>query len=203
MGLAMFDSVDLSQIPKDAKAVAGYVGGRWPTFSKLAAEFPNAKRVSIAVTAEEDADALDIERGDALISQAPAWVRRQSAHGAKRPIVYCSLSDAATVLKVLKASGIGRSQVRLWTAHYTFKPHVCNRNCGLGFFASADATQFTDRALAKNLDESLLSDTFFVHKKVNRAALRAWILAQRAHGATWAALKKTAKWRLWRKAGGK
>jgi hypothetical protein len=30
--LTMFDSVTVSQIPAKAEAVAGYVGGHWPTF---------------------------------------------------------------------------------------------------------------------------------------------------------------------------
>jgi hypothetical protein len=36
-----------------------------------------------------------------------------------------------------------------------------------------------------------------------RRVLRAWILARHAHGVTWAALKKTARWKLWRHLGGK
>lgn len=203
MSLTMYDSVDLSQIPKDAAAVAGYVGGRWPTYSKLAAEFPHAKRLSIAVTAEEDADVLDVEKGDALISQAPRWVKRQLARGIKRPVIYCAVSDAKALLVALKAEGISRSQVRLWTAHYTFKPHRCTKACGFGMPTTADATQFTDRALAKNLDASLVADTFFVTTAARRAALRAWIVAQRAKHVSWAALKRTAQWKAWWRLGGR
>lgn len=38
---------------------------------------------------------------------------------------------------------------------------------------------------------------------VRRRRLRAWVLAQRAEGVTWTVLKNTAKWRLWRKLGGR
>lgn len=204
--MLMYDSVDLSQVPADAAAVAAYVNGRWPTFPHLAVEFPHAHRLSIAVTAEADADCLDIEAGDASPAQAPAWVRRQIARGVKRPVVYCSVSDARTVLGVLKASGIKRSQIRLWTAHYTFRQHRCSSACGFGMPTTADATQFTDKALDRNLDCSLVSDGFFnpgVPAAVRRKLLRAWIMVQRAHGMSWAALKKTAAWKLWRKLGGK
>lgn len=202
----MYDSVTLTEIPSDAAAVAGYVNGRWPTFPQLASRFPKARRISIAVTAEADADVLDVERGDATPAQAPKWVRRQAARGVKLPVVYCSVSDARTVLGVLAASGIKRSQIRLWTAHYTGKPHRCSAACGFGLSTTADATQYTDRALGRNLDASLVTDAFLapgVSAAARRRALHAWVLAQRAHGATWAFLKRQPNWRIWRKLGGK
>ena len=159
--VTMFDSVNLSQIPANAKAVAGYVGGRWPTFDALVAQWPYAKHLSIAVNATEDAECLDVERGDANALQAPAWVKRQWHRGVARPVVYCSVSDAKGVLDTLARAGITRSMLRLWTAHYTFRPHRCTSACGFGFTGQADATQYTDRALGRNLDASLCSPDFF------------------------------------------
>lgn len=156
----MFDSIDVSQIPVNARAVAGYVGGRWPTFYSLKTRFPKAERLSIAVFASEDADCLDVEPGDATIAQAPRWVKRQLAGGAKRPVVYTSVSQAKSLLDSLAKAGIPRSKVRLWTAHYTFKPHRCSAVCGFGSF-QADATQYSDHALGKNLDASLCDPSFF------------------------------------------
>lgn len=202
----MYDAVDTTAIPADAMAVAGYVNGRWPTFSSLAKSHPNAKRLSIAVSAEADAECLDIERFDAVPAQAPAWVRRQKARGVKKPVVYCSVSDAPKVLSILDISGIRRSQVRLWTAHYTGKPHRCDSACGFGLATKADATQFTDKALGKSLDASLVSAGFFdpgVPAALRRKALRAWILARHVQGRSWASLKKTSQWKAWRKLGGK
>jgi hypothetical protein len=160
--ITMYDSIDLSQIPADAAAVAGYVGGNWPTFAKLAGQFPHAHRLSIAVNAGEDAACLDIEQGDATVDQAAAWVKRQQAHGGvARPVLYTSLSQAAAVLDALADAGIARADVRLWTAHYTGAPHRCTGACGSGFSDTADATQYTNQALNKNLDASLVADTFF------------------------------------------
>lgn len=158
----MYDSVDLSQIPADAPAVAGYVGGSWPTYRELKKRFPHARRLSIAVNASEDADCLDIESGDATPDETPAWVRRQQARGVRRPVVYASASVMPSVLAALKAAGIKRKEVRVWTAHYTFAPHLCGpHSCRYLTDTVADATQFTDVAHGRNLDESLLDRGFF------------------------------------------
>lgn len=156
----MFDSIEISQIPAYADAVAGYVGGAWPTFSLLASAFPNAHRLSIAISASEDAEALDIETGDATPAQAPGWAKRQQARGVARPVLYANLSTMPAVLSELSAAGIPRSQVRLWSAHYGAGAHICGPStCGHG--TAMDGTQWTDTALGRNLDQSLLSADFF------------------------------------------
>lgn len=159
--VVMYDSVTVSQIPTTARAVAGYVNGYWPTFPTLVKSFPHAHKLSIAVSASADAEVLDVERGDATPDQAPAWVKRQLARGVKRPGVYCAVSDAPAVLKVLRKAGIRRKDIRLFTAHYTHAPHRCSPFCRFGMWTRADATQYTNRALARNLDASLCSPTFF------------------------------------------
>lgn len=157
----MFDSISLGNIPADAPAVAGYVGGSWPTFSHLTSQWPHAKRLSIAVASHYDAECLDVEPGDATNAVAAGWVKRQIARGVKRPVIYTSVSNAQTLLATLKKAGIDRTQIRLWTAHYTFHAHLCDSSCGFGFNSKADATQWTDRALGRSLDESQLNGSFF------------------------------------------
>jgi hypothetical protein len=158
----MFDAVDIDQIPDDASVVAGYVNGNFVTFNRLSAMFPNAHHLSIAVTAEADADALDVEPGDAVSGQVPAWYRRQKARGVARPVIYASVSRMKTeILPVLKQAGITPSDVRLWSAHYTHVEHLCGPgSCG-GMPVQADATQWTDRAQDRNLDQSVLAANFF------------------------------------------
>lgn len=159
---AMFDSIDLSQFPANPRAVAGYVGGFWPTYHDLQSRYPNALLLSIAVNASEDADCLDIEPGDATPSEAAAWVRRQHARGVHRPAVYSSISSMGLVLSQLAGAGIERHEVNVWTAHYTFDAHRCTAGeYGLG--TTADATQFTDHSGGSNLDESLCSGTIPWH----------------------------------------
>lgn len=157
----MYDSVTVDEIPHDAPAVAGYVGGRWPTFHLLEQLFPHAHRLSIAVRAFEDADCLDVEQGDATPSQVVAWVKRQAGRGVKRPVVYSSVSVMPTILFLLARAHIPRTAVRVWTAHYTGREHLCGPDCGFGLHTVSDATQWTDRALERNLDQSALADTFF------------------------------------------
>jgi hypothetical protein len=161
MTVTMYDDVKLALIPAQAEAVAGYVNGRWPTYNEVLRRWPKAKHLSIAVTAHADAECLDVEPGDATNRDAPAWVKRQLARGVHRPVVYTSVSNTAQLLLVLAGAGIGRSQIRLWTAHYSGRPHLCGPGCGFGLKTTADATQWTDRASGKSLDESLCAPSFF------------------------------------------
>lgn len=152
----MFDSIDPSQIPAGQND-AGYVDGRWKTFSVL----HGPHNLSVAVFASDDADALDDEPGDATNAQAPGWVRRELALGHWRPCVYTSVSNAAALLAALDDAGVSRTQIRLWTAHYTYRQHICTEACGLPAGVIADATQWTDHSGGRNLDESTVTDTFF------------------------------------------
>jgi hypothetical protein len=88
-------------------------------------------------------------------------VRRQQARGVARPVIYIQLSNANELLAILAKAGIKRSEIRLWTAHYRedHQAHICGPSEGLN--GTADATQYYDRALNKNLDVSLCSDSFF------------------------------------------
>jgi hypothetical protein len=157
----MYDSVDLDQIPADAPAVAGYVAGRFHTFPELVQRFPHAERLSIAVASTQDADCLDIEPGDSRPELAPAWVKRQHARGVKRPVVYASQSDMTAVVAALTKAGITRDTYRIWSAHFLLRPHICSpAACGARGF-TADATQWTNRALGRNLDQSLLVPGFW------------------------------------------
>lgn len=162
---SMFDSTDIDQIPPNAPAVAGYVDGQWKTFRKLQGKFPNARKVSIAVQAKTDADVLDVERLDATNAEAAAWVKRQWTLGVKRPILYTSVSNWKPLADELARNGVkhrsyGKSYKR-WSAHYTYKAHRCGKSCGMPGLWRAGATQWTDKALGRNLDESLVSRFWF------------------------------------------
>lgn len=156
---AMFDSVTVSEIPRSANAVAGYVGGKWPTYFQLKRDFPHAHVLSIAVNAGENAECLDVEPGDAVAAQAPEWYRRQRARGVVRPVLYTSLSNVPALMGAMQGAGVARHEYRVWSAHYTGRAHICGSECGLS--VAADGTQWTDTALNRNLDESLLNGAFF------------------------------------------
>jgi hypothetical protein len=141
------------------------VNGRYQTYPRLVTRFPAAHVLGIAVDSRFDAECLDVEPGDATNATAPGWVKRQLQRGVKRPVVYTSVSNAHALLTALAAEGIKREEIRLWTAHYTFRPHLCDAKCGFGMPTVADATQYHDHALARNLDASLVQDTFFALPK--------------------------------------
>lgn len=153
----MFDSIDPSQIP-GGQDDAGYVDGRWQTYSQL----HGPHNLSIAVFASDDADAIDDEPGDATDAQLPGWVRREISLGHWRPVVYFAVSNSSGAAQALRSGGISRSQVRCWTAHYSYQQHLCGPACGLDpWWGAADATQWTDRSGGRNLDESTVADDFF------------------------------------------
>jgi hypothetical protein len=147
----MYDAVEVSNIPSSAGAVAGYVGGKWPTYAELVKRFPHAAKLSIAINASEDAECLDVENGDATPADAPAWVRKQHARGIKRPVIYANTSTMPSVLQAILKNNIKRSEVRVWSAHYSYQEHV---------EPGSDATQWTDKALGKDLDQSCCEPGF-------------------------------------------
>jgi hypothetical protein len=159
MTVVMYDSIDLSQFPSNPEAVAGYVGGYWPTYNDLVKKFPNAKHLSIAVTAAQRARCLDIEPGNATPSQGPGWFRNYADKSQGLPVIYAGASAINQVTSAMTNGGIARSQYLLWSAHYTYKEHICSPGgCG---YPSVDGTQWTDKAHGRNLDQSLCSDAFF------------------------------------------
>jgi hypothetical protein len=168
--LFMFDDINVSLIPKDAQAVAGYIGGKWPTYTKLVGEFPNAKHLSIAVSVLYDADCLDVEPGDASVTQAPVWVKRQlklrkehtKTYNTSKPVLYTSASWGQRLVDACTKAGLVYGKDYLWwSAHYTGVSHFCGPSDGFGIKQTAHATQFTDLAQGKHLDESICSPGFF------------------------------------------
>ena len=161
--LTMYDSTNVATLPPGADAYAGYVQGAFQTFPALQRLFgaSGAHLLSIAVFASGNADCLDIEPGDATIAQAPAWVKRQLARGAHRPCLYTSVSNMDALVTALSGAGIPRAGIRLWSAHYEQGKHICGPGtCGLTSHA-CDGTQWTDTALGRSLDESILLNNFF------------------------------------------
>lgn len=161
--MEMYDDVNVSLIPVAAVAVAGYVDGRWPTYAQLVKKFPHAQHVlSIAVFPTDSAQVLDVETGDATISQAVGWVKREHERGNKKPDVYTAASWGQKLVDTLSLAGFEYGvDYRWWSAHYTGQPHLCSPKCGFGLKVTAHATQWTDKAGGKSLDESLCSAEFF------------------------------------------
>lgn len=160
--ITMWDDITVSSLPSGGSyAYAGYTAGLWPTFPELQRRFPGHRLLSIAVFAADNAECLDIERGDATISEAPAWFERQVARGVYRPVLYTQASKLKALEQTMAAHHVPRHAYRLWSAHYTNRAHLCApRSCGYGL-SEADGCQFTATAMGINLDRSLLLPSFF------------------------------------------
>jgi hypothetical protein len=159
--LIMYDAVDLAQIPNGPAAVAGYVDGHWVTAPELAERFPNAHLLTIATDPAHDAEALDVESGDATPADVPAWYERQRGRGVARPVIYADASTMQqSIVPLVRSGAIARPLVRLWSAHWAGE-HICSpSSCG-AVSIDMDATQWTDRAWGRDLDESSLLADFF------------------------------------------
>jgi hypothetical protein len=149
----MFDSVDITHLPGDAEIVAGYVDGEWPTFDQLKAKFPRARRVSIAVSAQREADVLDVEKGDATPQDVPGWVTRMRDLD-RVPIVYTSRVNIGLVDSACNADHV--APPFYWVADWTGGAHLVSGSV---------ATQWADGSakypgLAKFCDTSSVSPNF-------------------------------------------
>lgn len=164
-GITMFDTAYSNQFPSGASAYAAYVNGGvgdQPNYAYIVSAYPQARHLSITLFAANDADALDVEPGAAEPSDIPGWHARQVSRGMTRPVIYANAyTMAAEVLPVLAAAGIARAKTRLWTAHYGLGEHICGpSSCG-ALSIDADGTQWSNNALGRTLDQSLLLDDFF------------------------------------------
>lgn len=157
-----YDSVSVGNIPSDAKAAAFYVDGRYANGDAVKGQAPHARYTSIAVFASGAADCLDIEPGNATISEAAGWFRKMKKLRPKRkPIFYIAAASADELVSALRNSGIRRDQYILWTAHYGTGEHFCGEgSCPYAKSAGkVDATQFTTNN--ETLDESICRPSFW------------------------------------------
>jgi hypothetical protein len=116
MTRTMYDSINPSGIPAGATMVAGYVDGRYANMAGMAARFPSAVRVPIAVfPSTNDGTVLDVETGDATPAQAPGWVTMRRAAGVD-PTVYCNADTWPSVRSAFTAAGV--PEPHYWIAQY-------------------------------------------------------------------------------------
>lgn len=159
--VTMFDDIDVSLLPPGATAVAGYVDGRFRNVDQVRAKFPHAQILTIAVFAQDDAECLDVEPGDATRADIFRWFKRQQARGVHRPVIYSSVVNIDAIVATMTANGFHRDSYRLWSAHYGQGKHICGPSTCKLTRVQCDGTQFTNHALARSLDESVLLPGFF------------------------------------------
>jgi peptidoglycan hydrolase-like protein with peptidoglycan-binding domain len=157
---SMWDSTEVGNIPGNPFAAAGYIDGYYVTYPQLREKFPDAHLLSITVLGN-DADCADDEPGDMTDGDIPPWIQRQHTRGLQRPCAYRSASYVDGLAALIGKAGIARSSYRIWSAHYTGQPHICGPSTCRATQIQCDATQWTDTALGRNLDQSLVSGDFF------------------------------------------
>ena len=169
----MFDTTSdfgatLSGLP--VEAVAAYGNGRFANFTRAKQAFPNAHILQIDVSGQGIGDAGDFEPGDMRYSRAGSWAKQRIEAGVKRPVIYFSVSNWQAVMASLREAGVSRNAVRLWTAHYNGRAHLCSSACGFGVTGTADATQWgsadargtlPSRYAGRNIDVSTTADDFW------------------------------------------
>lgn len=116
----MYDSVNPSQIPRNAQMVAGYGNGLYEWTAADWALFPSAVHISIDVNGSDPAGCgvLDVERYDASPQTAAIWIKERVATG-HAATIYCSRSTMPAVQKA--CSGLNYV---IWVADYTGQPHA-------------------------------------------------------------------------------
>lgn len=133
------DAVTLSNLPPGLPVYFGYVDGAWANYEALRTKFPEA-HVFGYTTGLEDADGIDVEKGNATYEEAiDIWLPRQKQW---KPIIYIQASSAQGLIDYATYRGYPRSAYRLVTAHWDSPEgkHICGP-CGL---PAADGTQWID-----------------------------------------------------------
>jgi len=119
----MYDAVTPGNIPANATMVAGYVDGIYANLTQLAARFPGATIVTIAVHWTTRAQVLDVESGDATPAQAVQWLTQTMRDVANaRLTLYCNTGAWPSVRAAIQAAGI--AEPNYWVARYDGDPTI-------------------------------------------------------------------------------
>lgn len=121
----MFDSTNVSAIPRTATLLLVYIDGDFVTAPAAAQQFPNARRVPTTTTAAGslEAQVYDCEKGDGDPQQAASWASRKIALN-QRPTIYVERSQWSDVQLALIDLGISLNAVDYGIADWTGVPHL-------------------------------------------------------------------------------
>lgn len=147
--IVMRDSTNGTTIPTDTPVVAGYIDGlyRWP--QTWWDRFPNSVKLTIAVSASNQADILDVETGDAAPNDIPGWCDRFNRPNRRRPTVYCNRATWPAA-----RAAVGNRSVDYWISTLD----------GTTFVPGAVAAQYNDFG---GYDESFVSDPTWLLGAIN------------------------------------
>lgn len=158
--LTMYDAITkyVALMPTGGDIYAGYDDGSYNDVQAIIDRFPDKPVLSIDVTGANQAQALDVENGDATVADIDPWLAQYGLAGPvfDRPVVYMSVDLARASFPSAHPTGC-----LLWSAHYTQTAHICGpSSCG-SLPYDADMTQWGS---FQEFDESLVSSVHYVWK---------------------------------------
>jgi len=133
----VYDSVDVSAIPREAKYVLGYVDGIYANIELIKIRFPNAKIITVTVTGYSRAMMADVERGAIDTKTLKTWIAHKYYTG-PFPVVYCSDNIKPVVSYAI--AYVYKGQWAWWAADWTGVPHIV---------PTSEATQYADSTMLK------------------------------------------------------
>lgn len=119
--MKLYDSTNAAAIPADAAAVAGYGNGTYAWSPADWQRWAHVPTLMIDVKNENIGQVLDVERGDAVPADAPAWAARARERGVMVPLIYCSRAAWQSVIDAFIHDGV--AQGGYWIADWTDEPH--------------------------------------------------------------------------------
>ena len=112
------DSVSPSGMSRGLSVYAGYGRGTYTNIDAVKARFPGARYLSISPYVTTGVDCLDIEPGDAVPSDGPAFVRGWTPVNTNKPVIYANGSSMTAIQQAMARAGIARNQYYLWLASW-------------------------------------------------------------------------------------
>jgi peptidoglycan hydrolase-like protein with peptidoglycan-binding domain len=112
------DSVSPSGMNRGLSVYGAYGRGTYTNLNAVEARFPGAKYVSVSPYVTTGVDCLDVEPGDSVPADCPAFVRGWTPVNTNKPVIYANAGTMGAVISSLSSAGIARSQYYLWVAEW-------------------------------------------------------------------------------------
>ena len=117
------DSVSPGGMQNGKSVYAGYGLGSFTNMGSVESRFPGKRYVSISPRVASGVDCLDIETGDAVPSDGPAFVHDWHQVNTNKPVLYANASTMPAVKSHLASAGLtGRAY--LWVAEWDGSPSI-------------------------------------------------------------------------------
>lgn len=118
------DSVSPGGMQSGKDVYGGYGAGGFEDYEEVKRDFPGKLYISVAPFVVSGVDCLDIETGDAVPADGPAFVRGWHKVNTNLPMIYANMSTMPAVKEALDAANLPRSAYYLWVAEWDGSPDI-------------------------------------------------------------------------------